>query len=290
VSALHGRAGVVLLTHDRRDEVVRTLEQMLVPPAPRIVVVDNASRDGTPETLAARFPQVELVRSPVNRGAAGRNAGVAALDTPYVAFCDDDTWWEPGTLARAADLLDDHPRLGLLTGTVLIEPGGRVDPMCTAMAASPLERVPGVPGRPVLGFLCAATMVRRRAFVGAGGFEARFFLGGEEALLAMDMAAAGWALAYVEEITVHHRPSPRRDRAGRRRLLLRNALWCAWLRRPLPVAIRATAVALRTCVRDPRLGPALASAIAGLPWVVRERRVVPVELERGLRRLERMRT
>jgi GT2 family glycosyltransferase len=279
---------VVVLTHNRRDELLRTLDRMRQACEPAVtVVVDNASRDGTPDAVAARFPDVRVVRLPDNRGAAGRNAGVAALPTPYVAFCDDDTWWEPGMLARAADALDACPRLGLITGRVLVEPGGHVDRACFAMAASPLDDVPGVPGRAVLGFLCAATMVRRRAFLDAGGFEPRFFLGGEEALLAMDMAAAGWALTYLESVTVHHQPSPRRDGTQRRRLLLRNALWCAWLRRPLSAVVRLTASAVGACARDPRLTPALVSAVAGLPWILRERRVVPVDVERGLRALER---
>jgi GT2 family glycosyltransferase len=155
------------------------------------------------------------------------------------------------------------------------------------MAVSPLGGAEGVPGRPVLGFLCAATMMRRQAFLDAGGFEPRFFLGGEEALVAVDVAAAGWALAYMEDIVVHHHPSTRRDFVGRRRLTLRNALWCAWLRRPLPAAIRVTVAAVWTCLLDPALSPALAGALAGAPWVARERRVVPLDVERGLRRLER---
>ncbi|MEV4708894.1 glycosyltransferase [Actinoplanes sp. NPDC049316] len=42
-----------------------------------------------------------------------RTIGVRRLDTPYVAFCDDDTWWEPGSLRVAAELLDAYPRIGV---------------------------------------------------------------------------------------------------------------------------------------------------------------------------------
>src|SRR6185295_6250225 len=108
----------------------------------------------------------------------------------------------------------------------------------------------------------------------------------EEALLAIDLAARGWALAYVEELIVHHAPSMRRDTRRRRRLLLRNALWCAWLRRPLPAALRFTLALIRTRRRDGALGPALASALAGSPWVLTHRRVVPPAVERGLRALD----
>jgi GT2 family glycosyltransferase len=285
VSESEERVGVVVLTHDRPWELARTLERMLaLPERPPVVVVDNgATADGE---LGARFPGIEVLRLPRNLGAAGRNAGAAMLTTPYVAFCDDDSWWAPGALCRAADLLDGDPRLGLVTGKVLVGSDERIDPTCTEMARSPLPAAPDLPGRAVLGFLCAATVVRRRMFLRVGGFESRFFLGGEEALLAIDVAAAGYALAYVDEIVVHHHPSTRRENRLRHRLLLRNALWCAWLRRPAATALRLTVAMARAHRGDPELTPALASALAGAPWIVRRRRVVPPEIERGLRTLE----
>lgn len=279
------RVGVVVLTHDRPDELRRTLSHMCaLPERPRVIVVDNGGT--TSAALTREFPEVQLLRLPRNLGAAGRNAGVALLTTPYVAFCDDDTWWAPGALRRAADLLDEHPPLGLVTGTVLVGADEHVDRTCVEMARSPLRGPTDLPGRPVLGFLCAATVVRRRAFLRVGGFEPRLFLGGEEQLLAIDLAAAGFALAYVDDIIVHHHPSPRREPGRRRRLLLRNALWCAWLRRPAATALRMTWAMARAHAGDPALGPALASALAGAPWVVRRRRVVPLEVEQRLQTLE----
>jgi len=281
--------GVVVLTHDRAHDLAITLAQMsTLPERPRLVVVDNGSCDGTAEMVRTRFPAVDLVRLPHNAGAAGRNAGVAHLDTTYVAFCDDDSWWAPGSLARAVSVLDAHPRLGLVCGRVLVGTEARVDAVSTAMAHSPLAAVPGVPGQPILGFLCAASTVRREAFVAAGGFERRFFLGGEEELLAIDLAAQGWALTYLPDVVVHHHPSPRRDAGRRRDLLLRNALWTAWLRRRLPdAARRSRAVLARTASRRQRAG-ALLAALAGLPWVLSARRVVPPYIEEALRQLERV--
>jgi GT2 family glycosyltransferase len=281
------RAGVVVLTHNRPEALARTLHRLVaLPEQPPVVVVDNASTPDPTPLLATRFPAIRTIRMATNIGTAGRNAGVAALTTPYVAFCDDDAWWAPGMLGRAADLLDAHPRLALVTGTVLVGPEARVDPTCLEMAASPLPATPDLPGRPVLGFLCAATMIRRDAFIQAGGFEPRLFLGCEEHLLAIDLAAAGFALAYVDGLVVHHHPSPSRDLGRRRRLLLRNALWCAWLRRPAASALRLTLRLVRAKHRDPALMPALAGALAGAVWVARHRRVVPMDVERGLRALE----
>ena len=278
--------GVVVLTHNRAVDLAATLARMCaLPEHPRLVVVDNASTDATAELVRTRFPDVALVRLDVNAGAAGRNAGVARLDSTYVAFCDDDAWWAPRSLERAAATLDANPRLGLVCGRVLVGDDDRLDAASAAMARSPL-RVADVAGTPILGFLCSASMVRREAFVAAGGFEPRFFLGGEEELLAIDLAVSGWALAYAPDIVVHHHPSERRDAVRRGALLLRNALWVAWLRRPLRDALRHSASVLaRTSSRRERTAAILA-ALRGLPWVIRRRRVVPLYIQDALRRLD----
>ena len=280
------RVGVVILTYNRPEELTVTLGRMVaLPDRPRLVVVDNGGDGDAAPRVVREFPGVELVRLRANVGAAGRNAGVARLATPYIAFCDDDSWWAPHALDRAADLLDAHPRLGLVSGRVVVGPDARPDPTCAAMEDSPLPATSDLPGRPILGFMCAATLMRRQAFVGAGGFEPRFFLGGEEELLALDLAAAGWALTYVRDVVVHHHPSPRREAARRRRLVVRNAVWCAWLRRPWPSAARRSLAVLIEGARW-RAPAAALDALAGASWVLRRRRVVPPEVEAALRLLE----
>ena len=62
--------------------------------------------------------------------------------------------------------------------------------------------------------------------------------------------------------------------------------WTAWLRRPLPSALRRTGTMLRSVPPDWASVAAFAEAVAGLPWVLRERRVVPAAVERGLPLLE----
>lgn len=279
------RVSVVILTHNRVDEVARTVEHVrALPERLPIVVVDNASTDHTPALLKERFPEIEIIMLSRNLGAAGRNAGVHAVTTPYVAFCDDDTWWAPGSLARAALLLDAYPRVAVLSARVLVGPDQREDPACAAMAASPLPSV-GLPGRSILGFLAGASVMRKSSFLSVGGYEPRLFLGGEEVLLALDLATHGWALVYAEALTVHHHPSPYRDAAGRRQLLARNALWIAWLRRPFLSAIRETLRVLGGARAEGALGACCVEAVRGLPWVLRNRRVVSAEIEAMCRQI-----
>jgi GT2 family glycosyltransferase len=248
-------------------------------------VVDNGSTDGTAELVRTHHPDVQVVGLRRNRGAAARTVGARLVDSPYVAFSDDDSWWAPGALARAVQLLDRHPRLAVLAARVLLGPGRRLDPVCQEMADSPLQPADDLPGPPLLGFIACGAVVRRDAFLEVGGFDARLGVGGEEELLALDLAARGWGLAYVDEVVAHHYPSPSRDPADRRRLLVRNALWSAWLRRPLGGAARQTAHLAALAVHQPGAWPGVLLAMGGLPWVLRERRPVPRDLEAAIRRL-----
>jgi N-acetylglucosaminyl-diphospho-decaprenol L-rhamnosyltransferase len=281
------RVGAVVLTHNRREEVLRTVGRLVeLPEQPAIVVVDNASRDGTVEALAERFTDVPCLHMAGNVGAAARNAGVAACNRPYLALCDDDTWWEPGSMARAADVLDAHPTLAIATGRVLVGDPNRVAPACREMAASPLTSSIPLPGPPLVGFHAGASMVRRTAFLQAGGFEPRFFIGGEECLLAFDLLSAGWHIAYVDELWIHHYPSVLRDAPARERLVLRNHLWVTWLRRPLAYALSETLAAVRQSQTDATARAALRDALRGLPWALHHRRVVPPGVERQIRQVE----
>jgi GT2 family glycosyltransferase len=219
------RVAVVVITWNRREEVLRSLAELQrLPERPRVVLVDNGSRDGTAQAVAECFPEVEVVLAGRNLGAAARTLGARRIDEPYVAFCDDDTWWEPGSLRRAADLFDRCPRLAVANARVLVEPGAIEDPICQELERSPLPREAGMPGPPLLGFLAGSSVVRRSAFLEAGGFEPRLFVGGEEELLAADLAARGWWMCYIPELIVHHQPSQHRDSHSRRWHVIRNAL------------------------------------------------------------------
>jgi GT2 family glycosyltransferase len=279
--------GVAIATRERRKGLEQVLERLLaLPERPPVVVADNGSADGTPAAIRARFPEVEVLELGENRGAAARNAAAAALGTPYVAFCDDDSWWAPGALARTAEVFGAHPRLGLLAARILVGPEEREDPVCAAMSRSPLGPSPGGAGPAVLGFVACGAVVRRAAFEQAGGFDMRFGIGGEEALLAMDLAAAGWELAYVDAVVAHHHPASGGVRPGRRAAMLRNEVWSTWLRRPAGAAVRRTAGLLARSGPRAHTAAGLAQAARGAAWVARERRVVPAGVERGLRALE----
>ncbi|MFI9469591.1 glycosyltransferase family 2 protein [Streptomyces sp. NPDC052492] len=281
------RTTVVVITHNRRPELLRTLGRLAaLPERPEVIVTDNGSTDGTADAVARRHPQVRLLRPGRNLGAVGRNLAVREVRTPYVAFCDDDSWWSPGSLSGAADLLDRHRAVVSVTARIIVEPHGTDDPIVTELRESPLPAPPWLPGPALGSFLAAATVLRTDAFRTAGGFHPKLWLGGEEELLAADLAADGWWLTYADHLTVHHHASEARDATLRRRHGIRNTLWFTWLRRPVGPALRRTLNLARTVPRDTTSLLAFTEAAAALPWVLRERRVLPHEVESRLRLLE----
>ena len=281
------RVSVLVLTFNRRPEVLRTLGSLRhLAGRPTIVVVDNGSTDRTTEAISHNFPDACLVPLPHNVGAAGRNVGVSHVRTPYVAFSDDDTGWEYDALTRAADILDRHPTLAVVSAQVLVGAEGREDPACEPMKDSPLESE-GLPGKRILGFMAGACVFRVSAFLAAGGYLPRLIVGGEEALLSLDLAALGWRMAYCPQIVTHHHPSLVRDSRSRRRLLARNAIWTAWMRLPFIDALRETRRALGEMVRQRQLFAGCRDTLAGMSTAMSERRVVPAHVRRMWRATHR---
>lgn len=281
------RATVVVITYNRRDELRRTLRAMTsLPDAAPIVLADNGSSDGSAAMAETEFPDVTVVRLPRNLGATARNIAVEQVSTPYVAFCDDDTVWQPGALTTAADVLDEYPGLATVTGRCLVEPALTEDPLTPELRNSPVPGPDWMPGPTLLGIMAGLTMIRRRAFREVGGFEPRMWLGGEEELLALDLATAGWWMCWREDVVIHHRPSTSRDARRRRQLGIRNTLWTLWLRRPVRSALRRSAQIVRSAPADRYTALAVLEAARSLGWVARNRVVVPSRVESGLLALE----
>jgi GT2 family glycosyltransferase len=272
---------VVVASRNRRDDLLVSLPRHEAP----VVLVDNASTDGSPSVVRDAFPSVRVISLRRNVGAVARNVGVREARTPYVAFADDDSWWAPGALSLAARVLDAHPAIAVLTGRMLVGPAERLDPLSAAQAAAPLGTSPGGAGPDVLGFAACAAVVRRSAFLAVGGFDPVVRFPGEEERLTLDLAEAGWLLSYVDDVVMHHHPSPVRGPAAQRQAqIVRSALLTACMRRPWAEAVALASAGLRAG------GPArdgVLSALPRLPAAVRQRRPISPWLEERLHRLQR---
>jgi N-acetylglucosaminyl-diphospho-decaprenol L-rhamnosyltransferase len=258
---VEARVSVVVITRNRAAGLRIALARLrALPEIAETIVVDNGSMDETAEVV--RELEVRGIFLGRNAGAAGRNVGARAAKTPYVAFSDDDSWWAPDALARAAAIFDAQPRLALLQARILVGPEDRLDPICRLMTA----------GAAIDGFIACGAIVRREAFLECGGFHPRYGVGGEEALLAIDLVRRRWGLTYCDEIVAHHHPEVSGARPGRRARMVRNDLWTAWLRGGARQALGTTYQVLKKSMKDAEARNGLLEAMRGVPWVLRERR------------------
>lgn len=266
------RVTVVVMSKDRREDLRASLPRHRAP----VVYVDNGSADGSPDVAAAVRPDADVVRLPRNLGSPARTVGLERATTPFVAFADDDSWWAPGALRRAADVLAAHPSVAVVVARVLVGPEEREDPMSGALRGSPLD-AGGLPGPRVLGFMACAAVVRRDAVLAAGGFDPAVRFPGEEEPLALRLAARGQAIVYLDDAVVHHHPSPSRHApAERAAAVARSAVAAALLLRPWPVVRARAAGAWRT-------GRLRALPTARQAWsALRRRTPLPASVERDL--------
>ncbi len=288
---LHERIAVVMITRNRAGDIRTALQHLVeLPEKPRIIVVDNGSTDQTVNVVRGFDPAVEVVPLGRNLGGAGRNPGVRMAQTPYVAFSDDDSWWAPGALARAVQRFDAHPDLGLIAARTLVGPHEDLDPIARIMGTGPFasdghDRA-HIPGIPIISFVACGAILRTDAFLGAGGFNPHFGVGGEEEVLAMDLMRNGWHLAYMDDIVAHHYPSTIRNVARRQRRQVRNALWAVWLRRPVSSVFASTWRIASSSLQDGTSSLGIVEALAGLPWVLRARNPIPTPIDRRVQTAE----
>lgn len=267
---------MVLLTFNCAHRIDPILKQLLDLDVP-IVAVDNASSDVTAALLAS-YARVDLVRLTTNIGAAGRNVGAQRATTPYIAFCDDDGWYELDGLQIACGLFDAHLRLALVNARILVNDEDRLDSISVEMADSPVPDRDDLPGTVLLSFMAGAAVMRRSAFLEAGGYDPRFFMGGEEETLAYPLARLGWQMRYVDTVVMHHHPSLA-NATTLRAYGLRNTLVNAWLHRRLASAVRWTVFTLADTPKNRDYVRGLWLTIRSIPWILRERRPIQQNLD-----------
>jgi GT2 family glycosyltransferase len=294
---------VVVVTWQGRHLVDACLASLRAQTLPhRLVVVDNASTDGTVEFLAAEHPEATVVVTTENLGfAGGAQIGLDLVDTPYAALLNNDAQADPGWLEALVGALDEHPeaaaatsrmlladRPGMLnnTGVVLLPDGYGADRGLGAPASD------GVAPDEVFGFSGGAAVLRMSAVRDVGGFARRFFLYYEDTDLSWRLRLAGWTVRYEPAAVVRHLHSATVDQRSesfafhneRNRLLM--LLRCA----PAGMALRAPARFLLTTASltvrrltggrvpdTPNLRPgvrlrAFRSYLRHLPWALTGRR------------------
>lgn len=176
-----------------------------------VLVVDNASSDGTAELLEARG--VRTVRAPRNLGFAGGAALGMQGATGHVVLLNNDATFAPDAVEQLLEAFDE-PRVGaatakiLLAGTdpVLVNSTGNVVSGDGRGTDRDFRRPLGTESTDpdVFGFCGGAALLRREMLDDVGGFDPSLFLYYEDTDLSWRLRAAGWSVRYVPTAVAHH--------------------------------------------------------------------------------------
>ena len=196
------KVSLILATHNRCDVVRHTLHKLNDPDAlgwPRrdyeIIVVDNASRDGTGDIVDALSDLTLRRRN--NTGSCAKAFGVPKARGEVIVFLDDDSYPHPGTLRRLCQHFERDPRLGA-AGFAVHLPDGRQEG----------GALPDV-------FVGCGVGFRRSALMAVGGLDAGLFMQAEEYDLAFRLASAGWRVRCFDDLHVQHLKTAQARRSGR---------------------------------------------------------------------------
>lgn len=267
-------------------------------PALEVLVVDNASSDGSQDLVRARYPQVKLIELPENRGFTGAcNAGIRAAAGEFIALLNNDTEADAGWAAAAADVFRRQAEVGIVASKMLLF--DRRDHIHTAGDYFTLDGRAGNRGvwqkdegqfdrEEYVFSACGGSSVYRRAMLDQIGLlDDDFFFSLEDIDLAWRAQLTGWRCLYTPRAIVYHHLSATGGGVtasyydGRNLIfvLVKNypaALWRIYGRRVMWSQARLAWEALRAwrgAAARARLRGMLAG-IVGVPRMWRKRRAV----------------
>ncbi len=192
------KASFVIVNYNRKNELLTTIQKtksLVVNNASQyeIIVVDNASADGSGAAVKESFPDVALIENLVNTGAPAWNLGFAKANGDYLIIIDDDSHVESG-LEEAINYLDEHSDIGILALNVVSGP-------YTSDMWGWKDK------QDVVGFIGCGAILRKETYNKIGGYAEWMFLYVNEWELGLRCINAGYKVQYFANSRVIHRAS-----------------------------------------------------------------------------------
>ncbi len=230
---------IIIVSYNTREDVLACLESIAAHPPSgghRVIVVDNASSDGSAEAARARHPGVEVIALERNVGfGAANNVAIRASSAPLILLLNSDTLVTPGALDGLADRLRETGAVA--AGPLLVNGSGRPE-LSFGRMLSPLSELTqrlrqrasvagsGLAVRYVARRLSrerfvdwvtgACLLVRREAAMAAGLFDERYFLYEEDVDFCAALRAHGGRVLFTPRVQLVHRRGQSRRAAGSR--------------------------------------------------------------------------
>jgi N-acetylglucosaminyl-diphospho-decaprenol L-rhamnosyltransferase len=237
---------IIIVSWNTRDLLRRCLQSIAAHQGElslEIIVVDNASHDGTPAMLRADFPDVHLMETGANLGfSAGNNVGMAAARGDWIMLLNPDTEIVGDALQQLIATLTDNPFVGVVGPRVQYEDGteqitrhrfpllwtlGTASTPFTSLFAPLLNRfyyqnnsgdaIDSRRTQPTDWLTGAALLLRREVYEQAGGFDEQFFMYYEETDWQRRIKAAGWTILYDPSALITHHEAQASGQVGGKR-------------------------------------------------------------------------
>lgn len=225
------RISVIIANHNGEDYLERCLGSLgHLGPRLEVILVDNASSDGSLDLVASRFPGVRVLPQESNLGfATANNIGAEAAQGDALLLLNTDAWLEPDSLELLADRLESDHRAGLVAPRLRYPDGRRQFSWSPArgVVGEVLQRLRngfearawahGTLARGIgrlaghSWYTAACVLMRSRAFHQVRGFDTSFFMYFEDVDLCVRLEGAGWRLAEEPTAVVTHAGGFRRN-------------------------------------------------------------------------------
>lgn len=184
------------------------------------IVIDNASADGSADSVATDFPDVHLIRNTANLGfGRANNQGIALAQGRYLLLLNSDAIAPAGVFASLVDFMETHPQAGACSPALLL-PDGSAQPFAFGHDPSPgyllrrginrllfdrpLHDWATAVSQPVDWVSGACMMIRRQALAQTGGFDEAIFMYFEDADLCLRLRRAGWEVWWHPAAAITH--------------------------------------------------------------------------------------
>ena len=218
---------VCVINYNTSELLRECLHSVLAQNAEEIVVVDNASVDGSVEMMKTEFPSIPLVTLEKNVGfGAASNQAIERCCSEQIVLLNADTQMRHGSLQALCNYLDDHPQAAII-GPRILNPDGtlqtscfhfptplhiflyiselyRLIPRLPILKQRTLQKMTGESPKQVPWILGAALAFRRETFDRLGGFDESFFMYFEEVDLCYRLSSQGKQIHFVPEAEITH--------------------------------------------------------------------------------------
>ena len=187
---------ITILSYNRKKELENNLQKVYDQDYKNIevVVVDNASTDGSPEMVLNNFPGVEVIQLEYNIGIAGWNYGFEKARGDYILVLDDDSYPSNNAISKGLQFVEDNHSLGILAYNVF---NLRLNRSETNIYNTP----------PVNSFIGCGALIKKEILKCTGFFDENYFIYYNEIDLSIRVYNCGYSIKYAHDLVIYHNQS-----------------------------------------------------------------------------------